>query len=79
MRLFHRRHTGERPFGCLKCGKRYFRKENLLIHEIRDCARVQVSEKPSLFPISSEVPGKLNTSVCVQMTEVHLPDMLLNV
>lgn len=43
MSVFHRRHTGERPFGCLKCGKRYFRKENLLIHEIRDCARVQVS------------------------------------
>uniref|UniRef100_A0A3Q1EEX4 Zinc finger and BTB domain containing 48 n=1 Tax=Acanthochromis polyacanthus TaxID=80966 RepID=A0A3Q1EEX4_9TELE len=33
----HNRHTGERPFGCLRCGKRYFRKENLLIHEMRDC------------------------------------------
>ena len=49
--LCHRRHTGERPFGCLKCGKRYFRKENLLLHEIRDCANIHVSIPSSVFSI----------------------------
>ena len=32
----------------MKCGKRYFRKENLLEHESRNCAKANVSDRFTL-------------------------------